>query len=76
MGVRGERNRAAAVRTRVMRLVLGIDGSGARVAFLVDFEELFEVDVRVFLGRGQARMAQELLDDAQVRAPAEEVGGE
>ena len=46
------------------------------MAFLVDVQELLEVEVGVLLRRGQAGVAQELLDDPKIRAPAEEVRSE
>ena len=42
----------------------------------VNGEQLLQVDVGVFLGRGQAGVPEELLDGAQVGAAAEEVRGE
>src|SRR5262245_18149517 len=41
---------------------------------VVDGDELIEGDVRVALGRRQARMTQKLLNGAQIRAPLEQVG--
>ena len=46
------------------------------MAFFVDVEELFQVKVSVLLSCGQALVPQKLLDHSQVRAPAQEVGGE
>jgi hypothetical protein len=46
------------------------------VAFFVDVEELFQVEVSVLLSRGQTLVPQKLLDHSQVRSPAQEVGGE
>src|SRR5512141_2025324 len=46
------------------------------MAFLVNREQLLEVDVGVLLCRGQARVSKELLDDAQIGAAAEEVRSE
>src|SRR3984957_21210195 len=48
----------------------GISGPGVRVA--VDGTQSFLADVGVHLGRGQAGMAQELLDDPQIGAAVEE----
>lgn len=41
-----------------------------RVALAVNIEQLLDVHMCVFLGRGQALVTQEFLDDAKVRAPA------
>jgi len=45
------------------------------MALLVHLQQLFEIQVRVFLCRGQAFMAEELLYGTQVRSAAEKVGG-
>src|SRR5580765_4219700 len=50
-----------------------ISGLGARVRFSVDVEQLRRVDVRVSLRRAQTRVAEELLDGAQVGAALQEV---
>ena len=42
----------------------------ARVALAVNIEQLLDVHMCIFLGRGQALVTQEFLDDAKVRAPA------
>ena len=44
------------------------------MGFTVDFEQLFEVHVRVFLGCRQALVTEEFLDGPQVGSPAEKVG--
>ena len=46
------------------------------MAFFVDFQELFQINVGVFLCGGQALMPQKLLDDPQIRTPAQKVGRE
>jgi len=43
------------------------------VAFFVDFQELSQINVGVFLGGGQALVPQKLLDDPQIRTPAQKV---
>jgi len=48
---------------------------GARVGAVVLLEEVLEVDVGVLLGGRQRRVAEELLDRAQIRPPLQEVGG-
>src|SRR5262245_47808258 len=50
--------------------------SGARVGTIVGLHEPAQIDVRVALRRRQARVAEHLLDGAQVGAAAEEVRGE
>ena len=42
----------------------------------VGLQELPQVEMRIFLGRRQALVAEELLDDAEVCAPAQEVRSE
>ena len=44
--------------------------------FFIGLQQVAEVQRGVFFGRGQAGMAQQLLDDAQVRPPLQQVGGE
>src|SRR5215471_17451527 len=51
-----------------------ISGTGMRL--VVRLHEPPEVDVRVALGRRQARVPEQLLDGAQIRARAEEMGRE
>ena len=45
------------------------------MALLVHLQQLFEIQVRVFLCRGQTFMAEEFLYGTQVRSAAEQVGG-
>ena len=42
---------------------------------LIDAEQALRIDMRVILCRGEARMAQEFLHAAKVRAVVEKVGG-
>lgn len=44
------------------------------MTFPVDIQKMLEVEVGVFLCRGQAFMTEELLDDPQVRSSAQQVG--
>ncbi len=46
------------------------------MALAVGLQELAEVEMNVFLRGGQAFMAQQLLNDPQVRPPAEKMRGE
>jgi hypothetical protein len=46
------------------------------VAFLVDPQQLFEIQMRVFLGGSQAFMTQQFLYSPQVRTAAQQMGGE
>jgi hypothetical protein len=46
------------------------------MAFAVGIKKLAQVEMRILLGRGQALMAQELLDGSQVRAASEKMGSE
>src|SRR5213593_3578393 len=50
--------------------------SGPRVRAVIGLHQPAEVDVRVALRGGEARVAEELLDRPQVRARAEEMGRE
>ena len=45
------------------------------MAFSVDFQKMFEVEMGVFLSRRQAFMTEELLDNPQIRSPAQKMGG-
>ena len=51
-------------------------GSRTRMAFAVDVEEMLDVEVGVVLGRGQALVAEEFLDDAEVGPAVQEMRGE
>src|SRR5438046_9247801 len=50
--------------------------SGPRVRAVIGVHQPAEVDVRVALRGGEARVAEELLDGTQIGARAEEVGRE
>src|SRR5437667_9479819 len=50
--------------------------SGPRVRAVIGLHQAAEVDVRVALRGGEARVAEQLLDGAQVGARAEEMGRE
>src|SRR5881296_752685 len=58
---------------RTARMVVA-RSSGPRVRAVIGVHQPAEVDVRVALGGGEARVAEQLLDGAQVGARAEEVG--
>ena len=45
------------------------------MGFLVDIDKLFDVDMGVFLRSRQAFVTQELLDESQIGASAEKMGG-
>src|ERR1051325_10698722 len=62
-------------RWRTARMVVP-RSSGTGVRLVVGFHQATEVDVRVALRGREARMAEELLDGAQVGAGAEEGGRE
>ena len=46
------------------------------MALIVDFFKPGDTYVGVYLGRGQAGVAQQLLHTAQIRAPVQQVRGE
>src|SRR5215467_745836 len=49
---------------------------GARMRPIVHLHQVLRAHVRVALGRAEAAVAEELLDESQIRAFAEHVGGE
>src|SRR2546425_8717759 len=60
---------------RTARMVVA-RSSGPRVRAVIGVHEPAEVDVRVALRGGETRMAEQLLDGAQIGARAEEMGRE
>src|ERR1043166_793596 len=62
-------------RWRTARMVVP-RSSGTGMRLVVGFHQAAEVDVRVALRGREARVAEELLDGAQVGARAEKMGGE
>ena len=46
------------------------------MALFINIEELLQVEMCVFLSRGQAVMSQELLDNSEVSTSAKKMGGE
>src|SRR5262249_57518659 len=49
---------------------------GARMRPIVHLHQVLRAHMRVALGRAEAAVAEELLDESQIRAFAEHVGGE
>src|SRR5262245_7539986 len=62
-------------RWRTERMVV-LRSSGPGVRLVIRLHEAPEVDVRVALRGGEARVPEQLLDGAEVGAAAEQVGGE
>src|SRR2546428_10804062 len=62
-------------RWRSERMVVAWIASGPRVRPVIGLHEMAEVDVRVALCRREARVAEELLDGAEVGTGAQQVGG-
>src|SRR5262245_7596005 len=60
-------------RWRTDRMVVACR-SGSRVRAVIGIHQPAEVDMRVALRGGEARVSEQLLDGAQVGAAAEEVG--
>lgn len=46
------------------------------MTLLVHIQELFDVEVGVFLSCGEALMSEEFLNETEIRPPGEKMGGE
>ena len=62
--------------TRTDRFSENVTSSGLGVRLLVDVQEFLRREVRVFLSRRKALMAEKLLNGTEIRAPFEQVSGE
>ena len=53
--------------------LLSVFLSGPWMALAVYVDDVFEVDMGILLGRGQALVSQELLDNPQIRSSAQQM---